>query len=721
MARRFDFLNEKSFNDLYSHQDKGGSSARFYVQGLSCVKCVGKIENLAIKNPGLYRIDVSLADHTASVSFDPQKMSLSQIAQKITDLGFEVTPLKFVEKNDLRNQEVRRDLIRLGVAGFLAAQIMMLSFAIYFGLAGELKRLFEWSQWFLYLPIVTYVAAPFYHGFLVGIRQKQVSIDIPMAVASSLGFLISTVHLFKGEGTLYLDSTAGFLFLILATRMVQKSTRFRYLKFLRPTTLMEEIRVQRKNQEGGWNWVPAAELQIQDRILLQKNDICPVDGRLENESAYFDFSLLNGESNIKTCTSGLTIFAGAKLHSSEAELLVLKMGEETGLGQILAQLSEGKSELADSAQLTDRLSQWVFALVLLLGSAFMLSGLSRDSSDLFERGFALIILACPCALAFGTPLAMAVAMERAQRIGFIFKGYRAFEKLLQVKEIYFDKTGTLTKSQAQVDIAYSRIPHDELKELILSLEQESHHPIADSLRAAWGASQSANDSWDERREIPHLGIEGRRGQETYFFGRTRRENEWRFLLMKNSELLAELHLQFPIQSHLLPMVKNLQLNGFQVGMISGDIQTETERVGKLLGLPENRTFSSMTAQQKMQILDKHPHAMMIGDGVNDSLAMSHAHVSLAVHGSVDTAMKSADIFMINGHLSRLPQLFEVAKWARIQLKRNLVSALLYNFIGACLALSGLASPYLAALLMPASSLFILFSTLWGGRSWKFSS
>ncbi|MFN9067807.1 MAG: hypothetical protein ACK5V3_11305, partial [Bdellovibrionales bacterium] len=164
----------------------------------------------------------------------------------------------------------------------------------------------------------------------------------------------------------------------------------------------------------------------------------------------------------------------------------------------------------------------------------------------------------------------------------------------------------------------------------------------------------------------------------------------------------------------------LQAKGFSLGLISGDAKEPCERVSRELGLPLSHTFYQTTAFQKAEILKNHHHSMMVGDGLNDSLAMGESHVSLAVQGSVDSALKTSDIFMIHGDLKKLPELFQISKYAQIQVRNNIYAALIYNSFGAVLALSGYASPFVAALLMPVSSVFILLTTLRSEKKWKFS-
>ena len=211
---------------------------KFFIDGVKCSKCVAKIENLKSHNSQLETLEVDLAHQTATIELKEKSSSFATVAEELDTLGYKVIPLKPQEDAaEIWKRISTGQLTRLALAGYCAGNIMMFAFAIYFGLQGQMKTVFEWLQLLLYLPVVTYVAWPFYVGLWRGIKQRSLSIDGPMAIASFLGFAVSTWNLIRGEGSIYYDSTSGFLFLILATRYFQTRSRFEYLKYLQPQTL----------------------------------------------------------------------------------------------------------------------------------------------------------------------------------------------------------------------------------------------------------------------------------------------------------------------------------------------------------------------------------------------------------------------------------------------------------------------------------------------------
>lgn len=713
MSTAFNYLDETSFRDLYCM----GSNRRmkFYVQGISCGKCVSKIENIKNHNVALKSLEVDLAHQTAMVELREDSGSFAEVAQSIESLGFKPVPLQpQMDTAEMWNADARKDLIRLATAGFCAGNIMMFAFAIYFGLDGSLRRNFEWLQFLLYLPVVTYVAVPFYKGFIQGLKEREISIDGPMTIASLLGFFISSYNLFKGSGSIYFDSTSGFLFLILATRYWQKRTRHEYLRFLSPVSLMDTFKARLKNADG-WTWIPSHKLMPKQVVLVEKNEWIPADGNLISESAVLDLSLLDGESRPRLVQKGFPLKAGTKLLSEKAELEVLSSGKNTMIGQLLSMLDLNIESRTDYSALSNKASQWLMAVVLGLAVLLLIVGSLVDFNTYFERAFALLVLACPCAMAFGTPLAFSFSMKLAQEKGLLLKSAKVFEKLKDVRTLYVDKTGTLTSKSWELTDSYFYEAIDNHKEIILALESTSQHPVAYALRELWPeAALNIEIVPKFIQEIPN-GVEGIYNNASWRFCSYEEAGIKWFGLFRNEKIIWKFQLKSQIKSHIKEFISYFKAKGFRIVILSGDSQSETARIGKMLEIEERDVFSSLTAFEKAEMVRASGRSMMIGDGVNDALALKQATVGIAVQGSIDLALKSADVLLLNDNLDSIRDLFEISSKARQQIRNNLKAALIYNSIGGLAAIFGFVNPFVAALLMPISSMYILATTWRGTR------
>lgn len=715
MHPNYDYLDLGQFRSLYC-LDQKPQAMKFYVEGIKCSKCIAKIEGLKNHNPDLKNLEVDLANQTAFIELNQAENSFAKVAEDISELGFRPIPIQPNEdSHEQWKTESKMDLIRLGVAGFCAGNIMMLAFATYFGLVGPMKTLFEWVQLILYLPVVSFVAWPFYKGFLSGLKQKSLSIDGPMAIASFLGFTVSTWNLMRGTGSVYFDSLSGFLFLILATRYIQKKTRFEYLKFLKPSSLADTMKA-RLNHGAQWTWVRSDQLKAGDVISVETGEWIPADGTLINSQAVLDLSVLDGESMPRQVNAGFPVKAGSRLMSAAAQVQVSKSGNQTLLGHLLSSINFSSLNGTQSSKASDQASQVLLFIVLSLGAVTLASGFWLDFETQFEKAFALIILACPCAMAFGTPLAFAFSMKRAQDKGLIIKSAKTFEDLETINTVFLDKTGTLTEKFWNLkNSSLDQVP-DLYKQYILLLESKSQHPVAFALREIWSDIQIPQDLiLSSPEEIPSVGVKGTVNSIELEFRHFFEGGEKWFGLYQSGQLIWRFQLQPVLQKGTHTALEYFKKRNFNIFLLSGDSLTETQKISEELGLCPVQVHADLTPQMKNKIVSQHPHSLMIGDGVNDSLALQSAKVGVAVKGGVELALKSADVLFLNGGISLLPELFITAQKARRQIKYNLISAVFYNVIGGTAALLGWVDPFIAALLMPISSLFILTNTWWGTR------
>lgn len=705
----FSFLDKDEFRQKYSHGPEG-SSIRFYVSGIRCGKCVRKLEDLPLSLAGLKELRVEMGKNLAHADTDPSILSFSGLAEKISELGFEPIPLSGeLSEEDAQKIEDRNELIRLGVAGACAGNIMTFSFATYLGDTGSFHSLFSWLSFLLYLPVVTYVAKPFYIGAISSLREKQISIDLPMAVASLTGFVFSTVELLRGRDDIYFDSLSGFLFLILVSRWMQKRLQ---RKFLRAEEIAETFRLDRVrvvSEDGNWTWCPLESLSIGSKILLLAEETLPASCELLSTSAHFGMAWLSGEVKSKIFLQNSNIPAGARLDSGSAELEVKHLLKDTNFGKILQEVQRFGLAKNHMVSLADKWAQWLLGTIFAIAIIFLLSYWSTSTEEALRRSLALIILACPCAMAFGTPLALASALKKAQKRGLIVRNANAFENARNLKTIFFDKTGTLTETELSLVENPSAIPQIYQK-IVLSLENQSVHPIAFAFRNAFTTNEALLDV-DQFRETPGVGVSG------YVYGRL---YEIRSLLNSSDQIGCslfedkELKFQFTFEAKEKPdcmkVLNDLRARGYNLKLLSGDKKEVVTKLGRKLGFSTEETHFEMSPYEKAELVASTRNSMMVGDGVNDSLAMIRASVSVATSGGVEAALRSSDVYLTDPSLSGVTNLLDISQESFSLIKQNLLISLIYNLSGGALALAGYVNPMVAALLMPLSSGFILFST-----------
>lgn len=672
----------------------------FYAEGLHCSSCVHLLERLPEFHDEIQEARVHFGESTVHIRLKSNAYRIwPEVAAIIEELGYQPTAL--IASNDLRERqklENRRALQRIGVAGACAGNMMLFVVPIYGGLQGSLATIFNWASFVLFLPILFYSAAPFYQGAWNFLKYRVINVDLPIVIAMLTGFSLSTFNLARGEGAVYFDSTASFLFLILASRYLLKRVQQKYLN---QDALLEGI-------EGRRDLQPGAEIR-----LLQGEKI-PADGVLLSSQAEVDMSLFNGESLPEQFREGMTLFAGARMLSPEARMRVEKVALETRWGKILQQLRSDSVQKSRFITLSDKLAQGLIASVTGLAILFFIFYAGVDFNQAIERSLALIVIACPCALAFGSPLAYGLSLRKAQKNGILVRHSDVFEKLQSVKNLFFDKTGTLTEGHLTLASVDGELT-DLDKKIILALESQSNHPVAFAIRRTW-LDITQLIKLENHHEVLGDGVYGKIGDKTYSLTRSQELNILDYLVVEyrvDGRLTAHLFFEDPLRPESKATIGDLR--NFKLHILSGDKKHRVEKIAALCKIPQQQCFAEKSPEQKLEVVQLSDKSCMIGDGANDALALKAADVGIAVKGSVDLSLMSADVYFTRGGLQPFIDLLRIAEDARFTVRRNLAISLIYNSIGGALALAGFISPMVAAILMPISSVLIILSSIRGTR------
>jgi Cu2+-exporting ATPase/Cu+-exporting ATPase len=710
----YSYLDTPEFRTLYAHPN-ADYDYLFYAEGLHCSSCVHLLEKLPQFYEGIAAARVQYAHSTVAVTLNPEA-KLSQVAYIISELGYKPSVLStqdsFTEKYKMEN---RTFLKRIGVAGFCAGNTMLFVIPVYAGLVGSLETIFNWLSFFLFLPILLYSAVPFYQGAINSLKYKVINVDLPIVIAMVSGFTLSTVNLIRGNGAIYYDSTASFMFFILSARYLMKRVQQNYLSPSLAKSYFKNQKYTRQNPDGSEDQVPFNRVQPGDVLKINQSQILPSDCVLLSNNALLDMSLFNGESLPKNFTKGLVLFGGTQVLSASITVQVQSTYEDSKMGQLINKLENSDLKSHQFVTLTDKLAQKLIIVVFALAAVFFLIYSTVDFSEAFNRSLALIVLACPCAVAFGTPLTFGLALKKAQEKGLLIRDASVFEKILKVKNIFFDKTGTLTEGQLSLEHSEpSEIP-SLYRQIILSLEQSSYHPVAFALRRAWAEGHEVLPV-ESLKETLGQGVSGIINGKLYelrSLSETIHENETAVELWGNGESICRLYFVDALRPEAAETVRLLQRRGFQTFLLSGDKKSRVFEIGQQCHIPKENLYGELFPEDKKQILEKYQGSVMMGDGANDSLALQSADVGIAVKGSVDLSLQSADVYFSKGGLMPLFTLLNLSHTAQKVLIRNLGLSILYNTIGGTLALMGLINPMMAAILMPISSVIIILSTLWG--------
>ncbi|MBC7372153.1 MAG: heavy metal translocating P-type ATPase [Bdellovibrionaceae bacterium] len=719
----FSYLDNPSYKSL--HEIKGQNyNFLFYADGMSCSSCVHLLERLPLYYQGIVSAVVNFGNSTVAVRLLPEA-SLARVAGVIQELGYKpalIGPDESTETKYLKDN--RESLKRIAVAGFCAGNMMLFTIPVYAGLDGTLKEVFNVISFMLFLPILFYSAKPFYVGAWTSLKYHHLSIDLPIVVAMLAGFLMSTFNLIRQNGNIYFDSTASFLFLILSARFLLKRVQ---QNFLSTATIKNGLKHEfylRKVATGESlsdvnETVPFSAVKAGDLLTILKNQIIPCDGILVSASASLDTALLNGESLPRTFVRGMTLEGGTKNLQDEIRICISCSFEQSKVGQLFQKLELGANVKNDFGLRADRLAQKLVLVVFSIAALFFAAYSIVDVSEAFRRSLALLVVACPCALAFGAPLTYGFALKKALSVGILIKNASVFERVLTMKNIFFDKTGTLTEGALQLSHTEPSIISVHDQNVILKLESRSYHPVAFALRSQWAESLTCDvGPLNDFEEVLGYGVKGKLYDANYEL-RTLAESthdcQLAVELTKNGSPVCRLYFLDKLRTESAQVVRELHAEGFHCSILTGDTMDRALIIGHQCGIPASQIHAGLYPEDKKAILARSRDTCMLGDGANDSLSLQYADLGIAVKGSADLSLQFADVYFTRGGLTPFLELRRLAKKTQIVLERNLSISLIYNVVAGGLALSGMISPMTAAILMPLSSAAVIFSSIWGFR------
>ncbi len=688
---------------------------RLEVEKLACEACLFELKDLPLLLPEVRQVDWDAHHSVLGLELSHPHASLTRVFEVLKDMGLKprwVSPEELKKRKNTQNTSLRR----MAIAGGLLGNIMLFAIPIYSGLQGELKNLFLWIQGLLFLPVFTWVAWPFYRTAYWSLRFRSLHTDLPLTLAFFVGSLMSYLGLVRGqESWVYFDSLAGFLFLILLSRYLLERSLSGHMQLSDPLSsfdrpfwrvLPSPLPPSQSNQivKNHASLKSLFDLKKGDIIELKSGQRLPASATQLDPEASWDQSWMTGEMLPQKTLAQYVVKGGALLISPESLRLRLEeTPEQSEFWQLLQELRVSASRPLTNT-LEGQLGQTlvIVSFVLAIGLFFLLG---HQVEEWLRRSLSLWIIACPCAVSFAAPLSRASGAALAPYLGFWIKDPLALDRLTQVKKIALDKTGTLTEPHFVLSEEQPLIDA-YLKQIILSLELRSEHPIAKALVRSFGHLQALPvTDW---KELPGLGVEGNIEGSRWELKKAQDGTEG-FELRKNGQLLLRLRLEESLPPQVAESLRQLQ-SRYQIYILSGDHPDRVKKMAKRIPLPEENVFGHLSPEQKKEILEKISPEIYVGDGTNDLKALSRAPVSMSLGGASLESQKVSQIIIISGGLRHIERLFRLAREVRGLLRRNLSLALTYNIIAGLAAVLGWIGPLEAAVLMPISSIVLLIST-----------
>ena len=694
------------------------------VEGIRCAACAWLIRSQLESRQGIDQVQVDVATGFVRINWQPEKLRLSKIAAILAGIGYRPhLPLAGAEAMG-RQEERRSALKRLGVAGLGMMQVMMYAAALYagesMGISQGAERFLQWISLIVTTPVLLYSGRIFYTSAWRSLSNRRVGMDVPVALAISIAFIMSCFNFLAGSGHVYFDSVVMFIFFLSLGRYAELVIRHRNLQTgLALARLLPEWAELIKDGES--EQVPATDLRTHDHVRVRAGQTFPADGHIIEGYTEVNEALLTGESRPLAKHCGDEVIAGSINQSQVVVVEVSKDPDESTVSVMGRMLLKSQTHKSRYARLSERYAGWFVAIVLIVAGLTALWWLTHDVSMLFPATLAVLVISCPCALSLATPAAIASASRALLEHGVLLTRGAALESLGHIDTVVFDKTGTLTTGVPLIldtTINPAREGYDEVDVLRIAglLEIDSSHPVA----------RAFADIQVDRNDVKGLvnhenGVEGRVDNTLYKLGNnafTRvsvaqsPRSGGALWLVDYSGWIARFDLDDGLREGAETTMTALKARGLDLLILSGDHPKLVASVAERAGI--QNWHAEQSPKMKMEVLESlqasGKQVLMVGDGVNDAPVLSAATVSMTVSGASELANSTAD-FILTGHsLTLVEDVFSSAAKTREVILQNLWWALGYNLLAVPFAAAGMIVPWMAAVGMSLSSLLVVLNS-----------
>ena len=715
---KYDFLdNEEIVSKLLEFQENSTHIVSLYIPHIHCSSCIWILENLQKLQQGIVTSQVNFPEKKVRVTFNPEQTSLKKIVEMLCSIGYE--PYISLENFDEGKKKVDRTLIyKIGVAFFCFGNIMLLSFPEYFEVEeywiNQYRGFFRWLIFGLSLPTFIYSASGYYVSAWKSIKSGLLNIDIPIALGIVVMFIRSTVDIVFDYGQGFFDSMAGLIFFMLLGKLFQIKT-YDFLSFERDYKSYFPIAVTKVLPDGNEEAVQVYDIQKGDRLLIRNQELIPVDGILISEKASIDYSFVTGEAVPIEKKSGDKLFAGGKQLGKVIEMEVLFSVSQSYLTQLWSNDVFQKKVEQQHKTITDKISRYFTPALLLLAFVSFFYWIFIDVTTAFNVFTAILIVACPCALALTAPFTLGNVLRILGSRKFYLKNALVVEQLAKVNSIVFDKTGTITTNE-KTSITYegNELNDFELK-LLKNVLRGSNHPLS---RRLYDFIPN-----QERMEVSSFEEVIGKGIFAEIEGNTIKLGSSQFLktMTENTHKKTKVHVEIngiykgsyvfnnQYRKELEQLFEDLAKK-YNLYVLSGDNDGERKILEKML--PANTTLVfNQKPEQKLAYINSlqqnGKNVMMIGDGLNDAGALAQSNVGISISENVNVFSPACDGILDASQFGKIAFFMRYAKNAMKTIYMSFGISLLYNVVGLSFAVTGNLSPLVAAIIMPLSTVTIV--------------
>jgi Cu+-exporting ATPase len=739
---KYDFLkNTEIANQLIEFDESGIQVTSFTIPAIHCSSCIWILENLHKLDPAIKNAQVDFPTKSVRLTYNRENSSLYDIVTLLGKLGY-APYISLDDTSGKRKKSIDRALIyKLGVAGFAFGNIMFLSFPEYFEVEDfwleRFAPVFRWLMFAFSLPVMFYSAQDYLTSAFKSLRSRMLNIDVPIALGLVVLFVRSTAEIVMDWGTGFFDSLAGLVFFLLLGKFFQQKT-YAYLSFERdyksyfPVAVTQLVKndsafakAEQKQPSTTYNEIQTQvnNLKPSDRILIRNGELLPVDGILMRGAAQIDYSFVTGEADPVSKKSGDLLYAGGRQEAGIIEIEVVKSVEQSYLTQLWSNEVFSTRTAALYQNITDKVSKHFTISIVSIALLSLLFWWWYEPSLALNVFTAVLIIACPCAIALAAPFTLGNILRIFGRHRLYLKNSAVVEQLAEIDAIVFDKTGTLT-TNAKSSVSYHGIKLNKAESsLFASNLRASNHPLSRALYKS--CQETSTFQLDDFSEQIGLGIIGSKDSHKIKIGSFEHvtgskkthttHNQTTVHIAINDEYKGYYSFHNQYRTGVSDTFKALE-SDHELHVLSGDNDGERKILEKMLPASTSLTFNQKP-DDKLQFIKnlqaRGKKVLMVGDGLNDAGALAQSDVGIAVSEDVNVFSPACDGIIDARRFSDLVKFITLSRKAKKVIKYAFIFSLFYNLIGLGFALSGNLLPVVAAILMPLSSISIVaFTTVY---------
>jgi len=721
-------FNSSAFYDKFVKVNSDGfSEVSLIIEGIHCSACVWLNEKALQKMEGVVEADINFTNNKAHVLWADDVVKLSQIIDMIRAIGYDAYPYDASLQEAHANKERKDYYLRMAVAIFATMNIMWIAVAQYAGyftgMTQGIQNILNFAEWGLSTPVLFYSGWIFFRGAYYGLKTKTVNMDILVATGAALTYIYSIYIALTQSGEAYFDSVSMIITFVLVGKFLEVLSKKNAADALDVIGkhIPNEVKIL---QDGKIITLKIDDVNAGDIVLVSSGEKALFDGEVVQGDGYFDESSLTGENEPIYKSKGASIVSGTISIDADIHYKASRDFSHSTLSNLVALLDKAINKKPKIQQMANTLSEYFSSVILILSFVTFLVWWFWPHSfeTAFMVGISVIVIACPCALALATPVATLVGLSLGAKRGILFKEAAQLETMAKIDTLLLDKTGTITVGAPEV--VKEHIFKEFDKNILLSFVKHSQHPISKGIYKFIETEALEVIVFDEFSQLQAAGIKATKNSVNYFGGNLKlmeangiktdfKSENTLFYFAIESELVAIYELSDKIKESAQELIEYMYKKGREVIMLTGDHKQSAKKVAQQIGL-KNYEYELSPKEKASFVSHLHTEGkkvVMVGDGVNDILALAEADIGIVMGSGSDIAVDVGDVVLLNDSLKSLGDAFKISHTTYALIKENLFISLAYNTLTIPLAMGGYIIPLVAAISMSASSLLVVGNSM----------